>query len=231
MVLQINNLTKSYGSSRGISNVTLTLEGGHIIGLLGSNGSGKTTLIKLINGLLTPNEGEILLDGSKIGIESKKHISYLPDQLYIEKGMKLEECLKFYADFYEDFDINKAYKLLADFQIPKNKKYGALSKGNKEKFQLALVMARNAKLYILDEPIAGVDPGIRDKIIEVAIQNKTEDSSIIICTHLVRDIEPFLDDVVFINNGSVYVHESKEKLLEKYPTLVDLFKEVYTSCL
>ncbi len=227
MLLEIKNITKNYNESRGINNINLEFEAGHVIGLLGSNGSGKTTLIKLINGLLTPDEGEILVDGKNIGVETKKIISYLPDQTYIENGMTIKECIKFFKDFYEDFDEDKAKDILNKFEIPLNKKFGQLSKGNKEKLQLALVMSRNAKLYILDEPIAGVDPGIRDFVIQTAIDAMSPDSSLIICTHLVRDIEPFLDDVAFLNKGNVVIHKSKEIILTKYESLVDLFKEVY----
>ena len=227
MLLEIKNITKNYNESRGINNINLEFESGHVIGLLGSNGSGKTTLIKLINGLLTPDEGEILVDGKNIGVETKKIISYLPDQTYIENGMTIKECIKFFKDFYEDFDEDKAKDILNKFEIPLNKKFGQLSKGNKEKLQLALVMSRNAKLYILDEPIAGVDPGIRDFVIQTAIDAMSPDSSLIICTHLVRDIEPFLDDVAFLNKGNVVIHKSKEIILTKYESLVDLFKEVY----
>ena len=227
MLLEIKNITKNYNESRGINNINLEFECGHVIGLLGSNGSGKTTLIKLINGLLTPDEGEILVDGKNIGVETKKIISYLPDQTYIENGMTIKECIKFFKDFYEDFDEDKAKDILNKFEIPLNKKFGQLSKGNKEKLQLALVMSRNAKLYILDEPIAGVDPGIRDFVIQTALDAMSPDSSLIICTHLVRDIEPFLDDVAFLNKGNVVIHKSKEIILTKYESLVDLFKEVY----
>ena len=227
MLLEIKNITKNYNESRGINNINLEFECGHVIGLLGSNGSGKTTLIKLINGLLTPDEGKILVDGKKIGVETKKIISYLPDQTYIENAMSIKECINFFKDFYEDFDEDKAKNILNKFEIPLNKKFGQLSKGNKEKLQLALVMSRNAKLYILDEPIAGVDPGIRDFVIQTAIDAMSPDSSLIICTHLVRDIEPFLDDVAFLNKGNVVIHKSKEIILTKYESLVDLFKEVY----
>lgn len=227
MLLEIKNITKNYNESRGINNINLEFESGHVIGLLGSNGSGKTTLIKLINGLLTPDEGKILVDGKNIGVETKKIISYLPDQTYIENGMTIKECIKFFKDFYEDFDEDKAKDILNKFEIPLNKKFGQLSKGNKEKLQLALVMSRNSKLYILDEPIAGVDPGIRDFVIQTALDAMSPDSSLIICTHLVRDIEPFLDDVAFLNKGNVVIHKSKEIILTKYESLVDLFKEVY----
>lgn len=227
MLLEIKNITKNYNESRGINNINLEFEAGHVIGLLGSNGSGKTTLIKLINGLLTPDEGKILVDGKNIGVETKKIISYLPDQTYIENGMTIKECIKFFKDFYEDFDEDKAKDILNKFEIPLNKKFGQLSKGNKEKLQLALVMSRNSKLYILDEPIAGVDPGIRDFVIQTALDAMSPDSSLIICTHLVRDIEPFLDDVAFLNKGNVVIHKSKEIILTKYESLVDLFKEVY----
>lgn len=227
MLLEIKNITKNYNESRGINNINLEFESGHVIGLLGSNGSGKTTLIKLINGLLTPDEGKILVDGKNIGVETKKIISYLPDQTYIENGMTIKECIKFFKDFYEDFDEDKAKDILNKFEIPLNKKFGQLSKGNKEKLQLALVMSRNARLYILDEPIAGVDPGIRDFVIQTALDAMSPDSSLIICTHLVRDIEPFLDDVAFLNKGNVVIHKSKEIILTKYESLVDLFKEVY----
>lgn len=227
MLLEIKNITKNYNESRGINNINLEFESGHVIGLLGSNGSGKTTLIKLINGLLTPDEGEILVDGKNIGVETKKIISYLPDQTYIDNAMSIKECINFFKDFYEDFDEDKAKNILNKFEIPLNKKFGQLSKGNKEKLQLALVMSRNSKLYILDEPIAGVDPGIRDFVIQTALDAMSPDSSLIICTHLVRDIEPFLDDVAFLNKGNVVIHKSKEIILTKYESLVDLFKEVY----
>lgn len=227
-LFECQNLTKRYGKKTALENLTLTLESGKIIGLLGPNGSGKTTLIKMISGLLVPSSGTIKVDGKDIGVETKSIVSYLPERTYIPDWMKVSDILKFFADFYKDFDMTAALEMLKNLSIDTNAKIKTLSKGTKEKVQLILVMARKAKLYLLDEPIAGVDPAARDYILRTILTNYNEEASIIISTHLITDIETVLDDVVMIQNGSLRIHSTVDEIRENEGKSVDaLFREVF----
>lgn len=220
-LLYLDHVQKNYGESAALTNVNLTIQPGKIVGLLGPNGSGKTTLIKLINGLLQPTFGTIYLKGNTPSPESKKFVSYLPDTSYLNDNLKVEEALTFFRDFYEDFNLSKAYQLLNDLNINVKDSFKNLSKGNKEKVQLILVMSRQADLYILDEPIGGVDPAARDYILRTIIQNRSPHSSVIISTHLIADIEPILDEVIFINQGSILIHENAANLRQRYQQSID----------
>lgn len=227
-LLNIQNLSKKFGCNDALNDVSLSIESGKIYGLLGPNGSGKTTLIKIINGLLVPNNGTVLVAGKQPGPYTKSVISYLPDKLYFNKWMKVSELLEYYADFYSDFDIARAKDMLERLHISENEKLKSLSKGTKEKVQLILVMARRAKLYILDEPIGGVDPAARDYILETILSNYDPEASIIISTHLIRDIENILDDVIFLQNGKVVMTSSVDDIRqEKGMSVDDLFREVF----
>ena len=227
-LLQCVNLTKRYGGVVALKGINLTVESGKIIGLLGPNGSGKTTLIKLINGLLTANSGEIYINGNKPGVESKKDVAYLPDNSFLNNWMTVKQIVDYFCDFYEDFRADVAYELLNRLGITPTAKLKNLSKGNKEKVSLILVMSRNAKLYVLDEPIAGVDPATRDYIISTIINNYNPESSVIISTHLISDIEQVLDEVIFINNGNIVLQKSVDEIREENNKSVDeLFREVF----
>ena len=227
-VLEINGLSKSYGKKSALENIDLKIERGRIIGLLGPNGSGKTTLIKLINGLLTPNSGAITVDGSPIGEKSRLAVSYLPDKTYLPDWMKVNNVLKMFSEFYENFDMAKAEDMLRKLGINGDERLKALSKGTKEKVQLILVMCRNAKLYLLDEPIGGVDPAARDYILNTIITTYNPDSSVVISTHLISDIEKVLDEAIFINNGQIVLHDTVDNIREKEGKSVDgYFREVF----
>ena len=228
VLLKCDKLTKKYGGLVALNGIDLTVESGKIIGLLGPNGSGKTTLIKLINGLLTADEGKIYINGNEPGVETKKEVAYLPDNSFLNNWMTVEQIISLFADFYEDFRPNVAYELLGRLGITPELKLKGLSKGNKEKVSLILVMSRNAKLYVLDEPIAGVDPATRDYIISTIINNYNPDSSVIISTHLIADIEQVLDEVIFINQGNIGLHKSVDEIRTEHNKSVDeLFREVY----
>ena len=229
-VLECRNLTKAY--KRGwnvLDNLNLTIPEGKIIGLLGPNGCGKSTLIKLIAGLLVPNKGEILVDGKAVGEETKAVVSYLPERTYFSGWMKVKELISYFAEFYADFDKDKAYKLMADLDIDTNAKLKTLSKGTKEKVQLILVMSRNAKLYLLDEPIAGVDPAAREYILSTIVGNYNPDATIIITTHLIADVEQVLDDFMFISYGGKILKSgnAEEARIENNCSLDELFREVF----
>jgi ABC-2 type transport system ATP-binding protein len=227
-LLRCTNLTKEYADVVALNNVNLSIEGGKIIGLLGPNGSGKTTLIKLINGLLTPTSGEILIEGNKPGVETKKIVSYLPDNNFLSSWMTAEQIVKFFSEFYDDFRADLALGMLDKLGVRKNAKLKNLSKGNKEKVCLILVMSRKAKLYVLDEPIAAVDPATRDYIISTIINNYNNDATVLISTHLISDIESILDEAIFINNGVVTLHKSVDEIREENNKSVDeLFREVF----
>ncbi|MCQ2597299.1 MAG: ABC transporter ATP-binding protein [Treponema sp.] len=227
-LVEIKNLTKKYGTKTAIDDISLELEGGQIIGLLGPNGSGKTTLIKMLNGLLVPSKGEILVDGKKIGPESKAVISYLPDQTYLNMNQKVSEVISFFKDFYSDFDSERAYTMLEKLDINPEDALKSMSKGTKEKVQLILVMSRRAKLYVLDEPIAGVDPAARDYILDVILSNYDPEASILISTHLISDIEKILDQAVFIKNGKIVMNSSVDEIRMNEGKSVDsLFREVF----
>jgi ABC-2 type transport system ATP-binding protein len=227
-ILECKSLTKKFTALTALSNVNLTLERGRIIGLLGPNGSGKTTLIKLINGLLVPSSGNILVDGKSPGTETKKIVSYLPEKTYLPEWMKVSDTIEFFQDFYPDFDRAKAYEMLERLHLDPTKRMKALSKGTKEKVQLILVMSRKADLYCLDEPIGGVDPAARDYILNTIISNYNENATVLISTHLIADIEKVLDEVVFIKDGNVTLHSSVDDLRSKEGKSVDtLFREVF----
>lgn len=227
MKIEMIQLGKKYGSFPALQNVNLTLGQGRIVGLLGPNGSGKTTLIKLLNGLIQPSTGQILLDGEKPGPKSKAKISYLPDKSYLNSQMTVEQLVDLFADFYADFNVEKVNNLLKDLNIPVQKKLKTLSKGTQEKVQLALVMSREAEVYCLDEPIGGVDPVARDYILQTIISQYNRDALVIISTHLIYDVENVLDDVVMIKNGSIFLYDSVENIREREQKSVDeMFREV-----
>lgn len=227
-LLRCENLTKKYTNTTALNKINLTLESGKIVGLLGPNGSGKTTLIKLINGLLTPTEGEILINGKKPGIETKREVAYLPDNSYLNSWMTVRQIVDFFKDFYEDFREDVAYTMLNRLSITPDVKLKTLSKGNKEKVCLILVMSRNAKLYVLDEPIAGVDPAARDYVISTIINNYNPEATVLISTHLISDIEEVLDEAIFIQNGDILLKKSIDEIREENGKSVDeLFREVF----
>ncbi len=227
-ILECNNLSKNYGAKAALKNVNLTVEAGQIVGLLGPNGSGKTTLIKLINGLLQPSSGTIRINGMKPGMETKAMVSYLSDKNYLSDWMKVEDIVNMFADFYADFSREKAISMLKDLDIDYKQKFKTLSKGTKEKVQLILVMAREAKIYILDEPIAGVDPAARDYILRTILQNYNPEATVIISTHLIQDVEQIFDSVIFINNGEITLQETVDDIRFKFNKSVDqLFREVF----
>ncbi len=227
-LLKCTALTKKYGSILALNNVDLTIEAGKIIGILGPNGSGKTTLIKLINGLLTPSEGSILVNGNTPGVETKKVVSYLPDNNFLPSWMTAEQIIGLFCDFYEDFRPELAFQMLDRLGIDRKAKLKNLSKGNKEKVCLILVMSRNALLYVLDEPIAAVDPATRDYVISTIINNYNPDASVLISTHIIADIEPVLDEAIFINKGEIVLHKSVDEIREDRGMSVDaLFREVF----
>jgi len=227
-ILECSGLRKSYGHKQALNGVDLKLPSGKIIGLLGPNGSGKTTLLKLINGLLTPTAGSLLIDGQAPGIESKKIVSFLPERTYLNDTWRVRDALRFFADFYADFDITRADEMLNSLNIDSNARLKTLSKGNKEKVQLILVMSRAARLYCLDEPIAGVDPAARDYILRTIINNYNPEASVLISTHLITDIEQVLDEAIFIKDGQVLLHKSVDDIRFENKMSVDaLFREVF----
>ena len=226
--LEINNLNKSFDNKELLKDINLSIQSGKIIGLLGKNGVGKTTLIKLINDLLTPTSGEILINGQKIGVETKKVISYLPERTYLNKQMKVSEVISYFEDFYDNFDSKKAKKLLKDLDLDINQKLTKMSKGMQEKVQLVLVMSRNADLYILDEPLGGVDPATRDYILDTILSNFNENASVIISTHLISDIEKILDEVIFIDKGQIVLQSDADKLRKKEKSSIDeIFRRMF----
>ena len=228
VILECRGLTKTYGRATALNDVNLKLLSGRIVGLLGPNGSGKTTLIKLANGLLTPSSGEILIDGHRPGPETKKVVSYLPDRDFLQGWMTVENAISYSADFFDDFRSDAAREMVGRLGIDLRQKIKTLSKGNREKVALILCMARAAKLYLLDEPIAGVDPATRDYILQTILSNYAEDSTVVISTHLISDIEPVLNDVIFIKNGMIEMYRSADEIRETENMSVDaLFREVY----
>lgn len=228
-LIELQGLTKVYnGSTLAVNQMNLIIPRGRIIGLLGPNGSGKTTLIKLINDLLTPTRGNILIDGCRPGVESKKIVSYLPEHTYLDDSLKISELVTYFADFYDNFVAERAYTMLADLGIDKNARLKTLSKGTKEKVQLILVMSRDALLYILDEPIGGVDPAARDYILQTIINNYNENATILLSTHLIQDIENILDRVIFIRQGHLALNATVDEIRMEQGKSVDaLFREVY----
>lgn len=228
-LVKIKGLTKSYDKRKNaLDHLDLTIPSGRIIGLLGPNGSGKTTLIKLLAGLLMPNEGEILICGKEPGAETKAVVSYLPERTYFRSSMRVKELIEYFQDFYADFRPERARELLGNLKIDENASLKTLSKGTKEKVQLIMVMSREARLYLLDEPIAGVDPAARDYILRTIISNYNEDATVILSTHLISDIEQILDEVIFIKEGRILLQDSVENIREQQGKSVDAyFREVF----
>ena len=227
-LIQIQNLNKSFGKKQVLKNINLNIQSGKIIGLLGPNGSGKTTLIKILNGLLKDYQGSVFIDHQPVGVHSKEIISFLPDEPYFENWMTTTNALNLFKDLYQDFDMDKALYLMDKMKLEKNVKIKSLSKGMKEKFQLVLVMSRKAKIYILDEPIGGVDPAARDFILEIILNNYAEDAVVIMSTHLIADIEKIFDEVVFIKDGEIVLHEDSEELRIKRQASIDqIFREEF----
>lgn len=228
IILKCTNLSKTYDFDNALNNVNLSIESGKIIGLLGPNGSGKTTFIKLLNGLLKPTEGEIFIDGQNPGVETKKIVAYLPDKNYLDNSKTVKAILQLFADFYDDFDLEKAQNMLKDLGIDITRRFKLLSKGMKEKVQLILVMCRRAKLYLLDEPIAGVDPAARDYILNTVIKNYNRNATVIISTHLIADVEKVLDEVIFISKGEILLYQDVKSIISEHNKTVDeYFREVF----
>ncbi|MBR5407352.1 MAG: ABC transporter ATP-binding protein [Lachnospiraceae bacterium] len=228
-IVECRNLTKCYNSRiPAVTGINLTIESGRIIGLLGPNGSGKTTIIKMMNGLLQPTKGEVLIDGEEPGIHTRSVVSYLPERTYLEAQKTVADIIDFFDDFYVDFRPDRALQMIDSLGIDYNARLKTLSKGAKEKVQLILVMSRDAKLYILDEPIAGVDPAARDYIIRTIINNYNRDASVLISTHLITDIEDVLDEVIFLKQGHLVLRATVDEIKEKYGVSVDKhFREVF----
>ena len=228
-IVECRNLTKIYGGQRvALNNLNLSLGRGRIIGILGPNGSGKTTFLKMLAGLLTPTEGTLLIDGKNIGVETKKIVSYLPDTTYLSQGMKVEHILKLFGEFYEDFQMDRAKEMILRLGIRLEDPLKTLSKGTKEKVQLILVMSRNADLYVLDEPMGGIDPAARDYILSTILSNYKENGTILISTHLITDVEQILDEVVMIREGNLMLHSSVDEIRNKMGKSIDsLFREVF----
>lgn len=227
-LLCTKDLVKRYSNIIALNNVNITLTSGKIVGLLGPNGSGKTTLIKLINGLLTADSGTITVNGNPPGVESKKEVAYLPDNNYLNSYMTVKQIVDFFKDFYADFREELAYEMLTKLGVSPEMKLKTLSKGNKEKVCLILTMSRNAKLYVLDEPIAGVDPAARDYVIRTIINNYNPDATVLISTHLISDIEQVLDEVIFLKDGKVVLQKTVDEIREEHQKSVDeLFREVF----
>lgn len=227
-VLECQNLTKTFGSTVALNSVTLSIPRGCIVGLLGPNASGKTTLLKLANGLLTPTGGEISVGGFKPGVNSKKLVSYLPEKQYLNDWMKVADLIEFFSDFYPDFNRDKAYGMFEKLKIDSRDRLKILSKGTKEKVQLILVMSRQAELYLLDEPIGGVDPAARDYILNIILSNYDPEATIIISTHLIADIERVLEKIIFLKEGKVVLNQTVDQIREESGKSVDsLFREVF----
>jgi len=227
-LIECSNLCKSFGEKEVLKDINISIPKGKIIGLLGKNGTGKSTLIKLINDLLTPTKGEILINGEKIGVESKKIISYLPERTYLDKSMTVDKVIKYFTEFYDNFDPGTARKLLSDLGLDTRQKLSKMSKGMQEKVQLVLVMSRKAQLYILDEPMGGVDPATRDYILDTILSNFNEGASVIISTHLISDIEKILDEVIFIDNGKIVLKgECDELRVRENGSIDDIFRRMF----
>ena len=228
VVFEARGLSKSFGSRPALKNINLTLYRGKIVGLLGPNGSGKTTLMKLTAGLIQPDAGEIHINGKPIGVESKLAVAYLPDKSYLSEGMKVSELVEMFSEFYSNFDAARAHKLIADLGISEETRLKALSKGNQEKIQLILVMSRKADLYLLDEPIGGVDPAAREYIINTIIGSYDENAVVVISTHLISDIENVLDEAIFLKNGEISIFDNCDRIREQSgKSLVGVFREVF----
>ena len=227
-LLECIHLSKEFDNKKVLKDINIKIPRGKIVGLLGKNGMGKSTLIKIINDLLTPTSGEVLINGKKPSVESKKIISYLPERSYLEKGMHVADVIKFFQEFYDDFDSEKANKLLNDLELDKDMKLSKMSKGMQEKVQLILVMSRKADLYILDEPLGGVDPATRDYILDTILNNFNEGASVIISTHLIADIERILDEVIFIDKGKIILQSDSDELRNKENASIDeIFRRMF----
>jgi ABC-2 type transport system ATP-binding protein len=229
-LLECKHLYKEFDNKQILKDINLKIPRGRIIGLLGKNGTGKSTLIKLINDLLTPTSGEILINGEKPGVKSKEIISYLPERTYLDKEMTIKQVIKYFEEFYKNFDTQKAIKLLKDLNLDINTKISKMSKGMQEKLQLILVMSRKAELYVLDEPLGGVDPATRDYILDTILSNFSEGASVIISTHLISDIERILDEVIFIDNGEIILTSSADELRKKEKLSIDEIFRRYFKC-
>lgn len=229
-LLECKHLYKEFDQKQILKDINVTIPRGKIVGLLGKNGAGKTTLIKLINDLLTPTSGEIRINGQNPGVASKQIISYLPERTYLEKDMTIEQVLTYFAEFYQNFDKEKAMQLLKDLELDSNKRISKMSKGMQEKLQLILVMSRNAQLYILDEPLGGVDPATRDYILDTILSNFSEGASVIISTHLIADIERILDEVILMNEGEIILTSSADELRNKEKQSIDEIFRRYFKC-
>ena len=221
VVLEYKSVNKSFGEKQVLKDINLKIESNKIVGLLGKNGSGKSTLFKLANDLLVPTSGEVLIEGKKVSVESKKIVSYLPERPYLEANMKVSEAVELFKTFYEDFDTEKADKLLKDLELDRDMRLSKMSKGMKEKVQLVLVMSRKAKIYILDEPLGGVDPASRDYILKTILKNFDENSTLLISTHMISDIEKILDEVIFIDGGKIILQENADELRKKNKGSID----------
>ncbi|PDY48334.1 ABC transporter ATP-binding protein [Bacillus pseudomycoides] len=227
-LLKIENLWKRYGLKAVIRELNIEITEGKIIGLVGDNGSGKTTLLKMISGLQHPSEGNITIAGEKVGLETKKIVSFMPDRPVFDEWMTVKEALFFYRDFYQDFDIQKAVDTIAEFKIPLEERITVLSKGMVEKLQLILTFSRKVKLYVLDEPLGGIDPVSREHVLELILQFYREDSTILISTHLIGEIENIFDEVIFLKDGEIVLHENVEELrFQRGKAVTELFKEVF----
>lgn len=226
-IIKVSNLTKAYGRHVVLDDVSFSLGKNQIIGLLGPNGCGKTTLIKSMTGLIKDYEGEILIDGDRPGVVTKAKIAYLPESSYLPSWMRPIDAIKYFSDFYEDFDSLKAERMMKDFGLDRTQKIKTMSKGQKEKISLILVMCRKAQLYILDEPLGGVDPAAREQILDLIMKNYAENSTVLMSTHLIHDIEPVLDRALMISNGKVVLNESVEEIKCHGKTVEDIFKEVF----
>lgn len=227
-LLEYKNVSKSFGKTEVLHDINLTIPRGKIVDLLGKNGMGKTTIIKLANDLLTPTSGEVLFEGQPIGVNSKREISYLPERTYLDRSMTVRQALNYFAEFYDNFALKKAQKLVTDLDLDFNTKVSKMSKGMQEKLQLILVMSRDVKLYILDEPLGGIDPATRDYILDTILNNFNNGASILISTHLIADIERILDEVIFINNGRIVLQSDADKLRTKaHQSIDEIFRKEF----
>ena len=227
-IFHCQDLTKTYGATMALAGIGFSVPKGRILGLLGPNGSGKTTLIKLMTGMLVPDGGTLFIDGHAPGIETRRVISYLPDRNSLDRDMNFDMCCRLFQDFYDDFDPVRAHEMLKSLNISPTARFKTLSKGNKEKIQLILAMSRNAKLYLLDEPIAGVDPATRDYILNTIISNYNPEATIILSTHLIQDVEKILDDVLFLMNGSIVLYNSADEVrAQRGKSIDEVFREVF----
>ena len=227
-LVEFKNVCKNFDNKKILKNVTFTIEKGKIIGLLGKNGMGKSTIIKLMNDLLTPTSGEVLINGVKPGVESKKMISYLPERTYLDKTMTINQVFKYFIDFYDDFNLERARKLLQDLNLEESDSLSKMSKGMLEKLQLILVMSRDVDLYVLDEPLGGVDPATRDYILDTILSNFKDGASVLISTHLISDIERILDDVIFVDKGEIILSSNADELRNKENESIDeIFRRMF----